>query len=125
MRANFRSRLYFINCCYFDDSQLHDYCRLAHELGMAVLVESHTQKELERALLLPTPLMGINNRDLHTFKTDLHTSINLATRIPSDKIIVSESGIHHHKDISLLLHHGIKSYLIGESLLRQGDPGKI
>lgn len=106
-----------------DDAQLVDYCRLAQELGMAVLVESHTQEELERALHLPTPLMGINNRSLHTFKTDIQLSIDLKEMIPNDRIVITESGINTHADVVLMQKHGINTFLIGESLMRAQDIG--
>lgn len=107
-----------------DDAQLLDYCQLAQELNMAVLVESHTQNELERALNLPTPLMGINNRSLHTFETNLNQSINLSAMIPDDKIIISESGIHSRADVDRLRSHGISTFLIGEQLMRSNDIGQ-
>lgn len=106
-----------------DDKQLMDYCVLAQELNMAVLVESHTRQELERALNLPTPLMGINNRDLHSFKTDIHLSLNLKDLIPDDKLIVTESGINTAEDIRLMREHGINTFLIGESLMRAPNIG--
>ncbi|WP_133128211.1 indole-3-glycerol phosphate synthase TrpC [Legionella nagasakiensis] len=108
-----------------DDVQLQEYCQLALELNMAVLVESHTQEELERALLLPTPLIGINNRSLHTFNTDIRRSIDLKSCIPSEKIVISESGIHTHKDIEHLQSHGIHAFLIGETLMRSNDIGAL
>jgi indole-3-glycerol phosphate synthase len=104
-----------------DDQQLHDYCQLAQELKMAVLVESHSLSELQRALQLPTPLMGVNNRNLHTFTTDIHTSIELVKYLPSDKILITESGINNADDIKLMLKHGINTFLIGESLMRAED----
>lgn len=107
-----------------DDHQLHDYCQLAQELNMAVLVESHAHDELERALKLPTPLMGINNRSLHTFITDIQLSIELHQYIPKDKIIITESGIATHQDVQLMLSHDIHAFLIGESLMRANDIGK-
>ena len=106
-----------------DDHQLHDYCQLAQALQMAVLVESHTLDELERALLLPTVLMGINNRSLHTFTTDLQCSIDLVKHIPADKITITESGIHDNQDIQRLQAHGIEVFLVGESLMRAPDIG--
>jgi indole-3-glycerol phosphate synthase len=106
-----------------DDAKLLDYCQLAQELGMAVLVESHTKEELERALQLPTPLMGINNRSLHTFVTDLQCSIELQQYIPKDKIVITESGIHHHNDIKRMQSYGIHTFLVGESLMRAEDIG--
>ncbi|CAM4486296.1 MAG: Indole-3-glycerol phosphate synthase [Legionella sp.] len=106
-----------------DDAQLADYCRLAQELNMAVLVESHTRKELDRALHLPTPLMGINNRSLHTFKTDIQLSINLKDLVPQDRIVITESGINTHMDVALMQANGINTFLIGESLMRAQDIG--
>lgn len=107
-----------------DDQQLHDYCVLAQELGMAVLVESHTKEELDRALTLPTPLMGINNRSLHTFKTNIQMSIDLKPYIPEDKIIITESGINTKQDIQHMQACGINTFLIGESLMRAKDIAK-
>ncbi|MDI9818358.1 MULTISPECIES: indole-3-glycerol phosphate synthase TrpC [unclassified Legionella] len=106
-----------------DDYQLTDYCRLAQELGMAVLVESHTLEELQRAIKLPTPLIGINNRSLHTFNTDIYTSINLANELPADKLLITESGINIREDIQLMMSNGINTFLIGESLMRAPDIG--
>ncbi|AMP90459.1 indole-3-glycerol phosphate synthase TrpC [Legionella pneumophila] len=107
-----------------DDVQLMDFCQLAQELKMSVLVESHTQDELERALRLPTPLIGINNRSLHTFKTDIQLSIQLKQLAPKDKIIITESGINTREDIKLMQSHGINAFLIGESLMRADNIGK-
>lgn len=106
-----------------DDYQLMDFCQLAQELNMAVLVESHTKEELERALKLPTPLIGINNRSLHSFKTDLQLSITLKQYIPEEKIIITESGINSKADIQLMQQHDINAFLIGESLMRAPNIG--
>jgi len=106
-----------------DDAQLKDFCQLAQELRLAVLVESHTQEELERAIQLPTPLMGINNRSLHTFNTDTQLSIKLKEFVPEDKMIITESGINTRADIELMQAHGINTFLIGESLMRAKDIG--
>ncbi|CEK11133.1 indole-3-glycerol phosphate synthase TrpC [Legionella hackeliae] len=106
-----------------DDYQLKDYCQLAQALNMAVLVESHTHQELQRALALPTPLMGVNNRSLHSFTTDIGTSIELARSLPADKMLITESGINTREDIRLMLDHGIHCFLIGESLMRSADIG--
>lgn len=106
-----------------DDVQLSDFCQLAQELKMAVLVESHTREELDRALLLPTPLIGINNRSLHTFKTDIQLSIDLKHCIPADKIVITESGINTREDIKLMQANGINTFLIGESLMRAQNIG--
>lgn len=107
-----------------DDVQLLDYSQIAQELGMAVFVESHTREELDRALLLPTSLIGINNRSLHTFNTDIQLSIELKQYIPNDKIIITESGINTHADIKLMQSHGINTFLIGESLMRAKNIGQ-
>jgi indole-3-glycerol phosphate synthase len=107
-----------------DDKQLFELHELAVALDLAVLVESHDLAELQRALQLPTPLIGINNRDLQTFTTDLTTTIRLAEHIPDDRIIISESGIHQATDIAKLQAHGIHTYLIGESCMRAEDPGQ-
>lgn len=106
-----------------DDAQLIEFCQLAQELGMAVLVESHTQEELERALRLPTPLIGVNNRSLHTFHTNIQLSIDLKHYIPNDRITITESGINNHADIRLMQSHGINTFLVGESLMRAKDIG--
>jgi len=106
-----------------DDMQLADFCALAQELNMAVLVESHTKEELDRALALPTPLIGINNRSLHTFNTDIELSIDLKQYIPKDKIVITESGIHTREDIKYMQAHDINTFLIGESLMRADDIG--
>lgn len=106
-----------------DDQQLLDYCQLAQELKMAVLVESHTLEEFQRALALPTPLMGVNNRSLHTFKTDIHTSLDLVPYLPATKLLVTESGINSREDIQLMQQHGINTFLIGESLMREKNIG--
>lgn len=106
-----------------DSPQLKDFCQMAQDLNMAVLVESHTEAELEKALALPTPLIGINNRSLHTFETDLQTSIHLKKYIPSHKIPIAESGIHTRDDILLLQSSGIHTFLIGESLMKSPHRG--
>ena len=106
-----------------DNNQLLDFCQHAQALNMAVLVESHTQEELHRALTLPTPLMGINNRSLHSFATDINTSIELVKDIPDNKMLITESGINTRDDILLMQQHGISRFLIGESLMREQDIG--
>ncbi|STX51144.1 indole-3-glycerol phosphate synthase [Legionella busanensis] len=106
------------------DMQLMDFCQEAQALDMAVLVESHNREELERALKLPTPLIGINNRSLHTFVTTLTTTLELAKDIPADKLIITESGINTPNDIILMLENNINVFLIGESLMRATDIGK-
>jgi indole-3-glycerol phosphate synthase len=95
----------------------------ARALGMAVLVEVHDGAELESALSLRTPLVGINNRDLRTFETRLETTLELLPRIPKGRIVVTESGIGGRADVSMLLGRGVPAFLVGESLMRAPDPG--
>ena len=96
---------------------------LANSLGMAVLVEVHDANELEIALQLNTPLIGINNRNLRTFETSLNTTLELLNRIPSNKIIVTESGIHNSADVALMRSHSVNAFLVGEAFMRAEDPG--
>jgi indole-3-glycerol phosphate synthase len=95
----------------------------ARSLGMAVLVEVHDAVELESALSLQTPLLGINNRDLRTFETRLETTLELLPRIAPGRIVVSESGIAGRKEIAVLRNHGVHAFLVGEALMRAADPG--
>jgi indole-3-glycerol phosphate synthase len=96
----------------------------AHSLGMAVLVEVHDAAELEAALSLQTPLVGINNRDLRTFETRLQTTLDLRSRIPEGRIVISESGIAGKADMSLLHRRGVHGFLIGEAFMRSPEPGR-
>jgi indole-3-glycerol phosphate synthase len=95
----------------------------AHALGMAVLVEVHDGRELERAVTLRTPLLGINNRDLRTFETRLETTLELLARVPAGKIVVTESGIAIPADVGRMRAAGIQSFLVGEAFMRAPDPG--
>ena len=95
----------------------------ARALGMAVLVEVHDRAELELALGLQTPLIGVNNRDLRTFVTRIDTSIELARRVPSDRLLVTESGIATAEDVARLRAAGIMAFLVGEAFMRAPDPG--
>jgi indole-3-glycerol phosphate synthase len=107
-----------------DDDQLAELSELGKELGLAVLVEVHDEEEMERALKVPGDMVGINNRDLHRFVTDLETTLRLAPMVPEDRLVVSESGIHALQDIKRLQSGGVGAFLIGESLMRQPDPGE-
>ena len=96
---------------------------IANDLGMAVLVESHNKQELDNALELSTPLIGINNRDLKTFEVSLKTSIDLVKSI-KDRIPITESGIFNHEDIKLMNENDFNTFLIGEAFMRKNDPGQ-
>jgi indole-3-glycerol phosphate synthase len=96
----------------------------ARSLGMAVLVEVHDAGELDAALSLQTPLLGINNRDLRSFHTRLETTLELLPRVPEGKIVVAESGIGGRPDVSRLMGQGVPAFLVGEALMRAQDPGK-
>ncbi|MDD5323121.1 MAG: indole-3-glycerol phosphate synthase TrpC [Methylococcales bacterium] len=106
------------------DSQLHELSDTAAKLGMDVLVEVHDAEELHRALTLDTRLIGINNRNLRTFATSLQTTLNLKATIPPDRIIITESGIHTHQDVQLMLDNDIYAFLIGEVFMRAKSPGQ-
>ena len=96
---------------------------LAHELGMAVLVESHDAAELDAALQLKTPLIGINNRNLRTFETRLETTLDLLPRISAERIVITESGILKPADVQRMRGHGVNAFLVGEAFMRADDPG--
>ena len=96
---------------------------LAHSLGMAVLIEIHNAGELELALQLDSPLIGINNRNLHTFETSLDTTLELLDRMPQERIVISESGIGSPSDVRLMRDHQVHAFLVGEAFMRADDPG--
>jgi len=104
--------------------QLKEFESIAHDLGMAVLVEAHNEEELEKSMLLDTPLIGINNRNLKTFEVSLDTSIDLVTKIPINRIPITESGIFKFSDIKLMNDNKIFTFLVGEVFMRDDNPGQ-
>jgi indole-3-glycerol phosphate synthase len=104
-----------------DDGLVRELEAAAKDWNLDVLVEVHDQPELDRALKLSSPLIGINNRNLHTFETALETTLMLAPRIPEDRLIIAESGLFKPQDLAMLSAAGVNTFLIGESLMRQDD----
>lgn len=104
-------------------SKMRELETIAHALGMAVLVEVHDGDELELALQLETPLVGINNRNLRTFDVTLQTTLDLLGKLPDDRIIVTESGIFTADDVKLMTDNNVHTFLVGEAFMRQDDPG--
>ena len=96
---------------------------VSHELGMAVLVEVHNGDELELALQLETPLVGINNRNLRTFDVTLQTTLDLLEKLPEDRFVITESGIFAPEDVALMRSNNVHGFLVGEAFMRQPDPG--
>lgn len=106
------------------DTQLRDLYHAAVELGLDVLIEVHDHSELERGLALGCKLIGINNRNLHTFETRLETTYQLAPQIPADCFVVTESGLHTRDQVDEMRAQGIHGFLVGEAFMRQPDPGE-
>ncbi|MFB4205315.1 Indole-3-glycerol phosphate synthase [wastewater metagenome] len=106
------------------DTRLAELHGLAGELGMDCLVEVHTAEELERALRLRPALLGINNRDLHTFETDIRTTVELCDAIPPEVVRVTESGIHTREEVDYMRRHGVHGFLVGEAFMRVPEPGE-
>jgi indole-3-glycerol phosphate synthase len=96
----------------------------ALELGMGVLVEVHDEAELDRALQLKTPLVGINNRNLRTFEVTLQTTLSLLAHVPADRLLVTESGILVAADVQHMRAAGVHAFLVGEAFMRAADPGE-
>jgi len=105
------------------DAQMHELADTTTQLGMDVLVEVHDKAEMERALKLNTPLMGINNRNLRTFETSLQTTLDLQTMVPDDRLVITESGIHTSEDVRLMMNNSIYTFLVGEAFMRAEHPG--
>lgn len=106
-----------------ETARMRELEAVAHELGMSVLVEVHDAAELEHALRLATPLIGINNRDLRTFETRLETTLDLLDRVPRGRIVVAESGILTREHVRTLLARRVGCFLVGEAFMRSPDPG--
>jgi indole-3-glycerol phosphate synthase len=106
-----------------DDAQMADLEAQALGLGMAVLVEVHDGVELERALRLKTPLVGINNRNLRSFEVTLDTTLGLLAMVPADRLLVTESGILGRADVQRMRDAQVHAFLVGEAFMRQSDPG--
>lgn len=127
----YEARAYGADCILLivaalDRIQLEDFFAIAQEMNLAALIETHHEREVDTVLerLPNAKLIGINNRDLRTFSTDLGITQRLAKRIPSDKFIVSESGIHKRDDVQQIMEAGVNAILVGESLIRSNDIGK-
>jgi indole-3-glycerol phosphate synthase len=106
------------------DEQMHELEAIAHSLDMAVLVEVHDEPELERALKLKTPLVGINNRNLRTFEVSLDTTLNMLKNVPEDRLLVTESGILTHADVATMRQSNVHAFLVGEAFMRAAEPGQ-
>jgi len=106
------------------DAMLQELLGLSHSLGMDVLVEVHDREELERALKIDAPLVGINNRNLRTFETSLNVTLDLLKQIPADRIVVTESGIHAREDIALMRSNNVNAFLVGEAFMTAAEPGE-
>jgi len=107
-----------------DDAQMKDLEAIARSLDMAVLVEVHDGAELDRALKLKTPLIGINNRNLKTFEVSLDTTLTLKAKVPADRLLVTESGIQTRDDVLRMGAAGVSAFLVGEAFMRAPDPGE-
>tara|TARA_R110002020_G_scaffold142060_5_gene314082 strand:+ start:32729 stop:33523 length:795 start_codon:yes stop_codon:yes gene_type:complete len=106
-----------------DDGLMNELAAEARRLQMDVLVEVHDGDELQRALRLDTPLIGINNRNLHTFEVTLETTLDLLPKVPRDRLLITESGLLSRVDVELMLAHDVYGFLVGEAFMRAADPG--
>jgi indole-3-glycerol phosphate synthase len=107
-----------------DDAQMAELEAIARSLDMAVLVEVHDRAELDRALRLKTPLVGINNRNLRTFEVSLDTTLGMLKHVPADRLLVTESGILSRADVKTMRDAGVHAFLVGEAFMRAPDPGE-
>ena len=107
-----------------DDAQMADLEAQSHALGMAVLVEVHDATELDRALRLKTPLVGINNRNLRSFEVTLQTTLELLPTVPADRLVITESGILVRADVQRMRDADVHAFLVGEAFMRAPDPGR-
>lgn len=107
-----------------EDQALAELYQLSVDLGMDTLVEVHDRSELERALRLDLKMVGINNRNLRSFETQLSTTLDLLDQIPPGCLVVTESGIHRREDVKLMIDHGVKGFLVGEAFMRAKQPGE-
>jgi len=121
-RAMGADAILLIAAC-LDDAQMHDLEAIARELFMSVLVEVHDAAELERALRLQTPLIGVNNRNLRTFDVTLETTLALVGQVPAGRLLVTESGIRTAGDVQRMTAAGVQAFLVGEAFMRSADPG--
>jgi indole-3-glycerol phosphate synthase len=122
-RAMGADAILLIAAC-LDDAQMKEFEQIARSLDMAVLVEVHDAVELERALKLKTPLIGVNNRNLKTFEVSLDTTLTLMRDIPADRLLVCESGIHTRDDVLRMGAAGVNAFLVGEAFMRADEPGE-
>ena len=106
------------------DRQIRELADTANDIGLDVLVEIHNREELERAHVLRLPVIGINNRDLHSFETTLQTTLGLMIDVFPDRTVITESGINNRDDVRLMRKNGVNAFLVGESLMRADEPGE-
>ena len=122
-RAMGADAILLIAAC-LDDAQMKDFEAIAMGLGMAVLVEVHDAAELDRALKLKTPLIGVNNRNLRTFEVSVQATIDLLPKVPAERLAVTESGITTRDDVTRLRAAGVQAFLVGEAFMRAAEPGE-
>ena len=122
-RAMGADAILLIAAC-LQDAEMAELEAIAHDLGMAVLVEVHDAAELQRALKLKTRLVGINNRDLRTFEVSLDTTLGMLADVPADRLLITESGIATRADVARLREAGVHAFLVGEAFMRAEEPGE-